>query len=166
MILTTVVLWLHVFGAIGWMGAGMIFAIVIGPSVGTMSPAARTEFFANVVPKYLRYVEVFSILTILFGVATAVVFADGDYSMFSSSSTFGLLLSAGAILGLVAIGLAMAVVVPTARRISKISQGMLQKPGPPPAELLGLAKRLKVSSTSALAILVLVTMLMVAAATY
>ncbi|MDG6925706.1 MAG: hypothetical protein JRN09_04050 [Nitrososphaerota archaeon] len=166
MILNTVVVWLHVFGAIGWMGAGMAFAFVIGPSVGLMSPPARTEFFAKVVPKYLRFVEVFSILTIIFGVVSAVVFADGDYSIFSPSTTFGLLISTGAVLGLATIGLAMAVIVPTARKISAISQVLLQNPGPPPAELLVLAKRLRVSSTLALFVLIVVTMLMVGAATY
>jgi len=165
-ILNTVVLWVHIFGVVGWMGAGMIFAVVIGPSVAKMSPQARTEFFAKVVPTYLRYIEIFSIITVLAGIAMVAVLANGDFSILSPSTHFGLFISAGALLALVTIGLALSVVVPTAKKISVISQSMMEKPGPPPAELPGLAKKLKQSSTIALALLIVVTILMVAAATY
>lgn len=165
MILNTIVLWAHIFGAIGWVGAGMIFAVVIGPSVAKMSPQARTEFFAKVVPRYLNYVKVFAPLTIVFGVAMVAVIADGNYSIFSPGTTFGLLITAGALLALITVGVAMSVVIPTATKMSVISQAMLEKPGPPPAELPVLGKRLKTSSTIALIMLIVVTILMVGAAT-
>jgi len=166
MILNTIVLWAHIFGAIGWMGAGMIFAIVIGPSVAKMSPQARTEFFAKVVPKYLSYVRAFAGITLLFGVAMVAVLADGDYSIFSPNTTFGLLITAGAVLALITFALAIAVVIPTAKKMSVISQAMLEKTGSPPAELPVLGKRLKMASTVALILLVVVTIAMVGAATY
>ena len=144
----------------------MIFALVIGPSVAKMSPQGRTEFFAKVVPRFLRYIEVFSIITVLAGVAMVAVLANGDFSILSPATSFGLLISAGALLALVAIGLAMAVIVPTARKMSAISQGMMEKPGPPPPELPALANRLKQSSGAALVLLIVVTILMVGAATY
>ncbi len=165
MILNTVVLWVHIFGAIGWLGAGMVFAIVIGPSLSKTSPQARMEFFAQVMPKYIAYVRVFSIVAVLFGVAMVLVIADGDYSIMSPSTTFGLFISAGALLALVAIGLAMSVILPTATKISRISQKLLESPGQPPPEMAALSKRLRGSSTAALVILILVTICMVAAAT-
>ncbi|MDA4132042.1 MAG: hypothetical protein OK454_02815 [Thaumarchaeota archaeon] len=166
MILNTVVLWAHIFGVIGWMGAAMVFGLVIGPALGKASPQARAEFFAKIVPRYLTYIEVFSIITVVFGVAMVAVLADGDFSIMSPTTTFGFCISAGAILALVAIGMAMGVIVPTAKKMSKIAQTMLEKPGPPPPEMASLSKRLKTSTTAALGLLVVVTVLMVAAATY
>lgn len=166
MILNTFVLWAHIFGAIGWVGAGMVFAIVIGPSLAKMSPQARTEFFAKVMPRYTRYIAIFSVLTILMGIAMVGVMADGDYSMFSpSSGTFGLLISTGAILAIITIGLAMSLILPTARKMSVIAQSLLQNPGPPPPEFPALAKRLRIGSTLALVLLIVITIAMVGAAT-
>lgn len=166
MILNTIVLWAHIFGAIGWMGAAMVFAFVIGPSLAKMSPQARLEFFAKAAPRYLRYVELFTLLTIIFGVAMVAVLADGDTSILSLDTTFGVAIAVGATLAVVAVGLAMGVIVPTARKISEISKQLLEKPGPPPPELPALSNRLKVSSAVGLVLLILVTIMMVAAATY
>jgi len=165
MILDSVVLWAHIFGAIGWLGAGMVFAIVIGPSLARMSPQSRIEFFAKVMPKYVNYIRAFVIITILFGVAMVAVLANGDYSIMSPSTSFGLFISAGALLALVTVAVAMSVTLPAATKISKISQTLLEKPGPPPPEMATLGKRLRLSSTAALVMLILVTILMVAGAT-
>jgi hypothetical protein len=164
-VLLTVVLWAHIFAAIGWMGAAMIFGIVIGPSLAHMTPQSRTEFFAKVIPKFLRYVEAFSIMTVVFGLITVVVLANGDYSIFSLSTSLGVFITAGAVLAVVTVGLAIGVITPTARKMSVISQGLIQKPGPPPAELPGLASRLKNSAAIGLVLLIIITVLMVAGAT-
>lgn len=144
----------------------MVFGIVIGPSLAKFSPQGRAEFFARVGHRFLAYVEIFSILTVIFGVAMVAVIADGDYSLFSPTTTFGLLITVGAALALAAIVDAMVVVVPTVKKISSIAQALLENPGPPPAELPKLADRLKVSSTLAMLLLIVVTVVMVGAATY
>ncbi len=143
----------------------MIFGIVIGPSLAKMTPQGRTEFFVKVIPKFLRYVEGFAILTVVFGVITAAAFLNGDFSSVSFSTSFGRYISIGAVIALVAIGLAFTVITPTARKIVRISEGLMKTPGPPPPELLAASKRLKVSTTVALVLLIIVTMFMVAGAT-
>jgi uncharacterized membrane protein len=165
MILNTVVLWLHIISAIGWLGAVMVFGMVIGPSLSKLSGSARGEFMAKVAPRFVNYIEIFSIMTLIFGVGMLAVIADGSMSIISLSTTFGLCISIGAILALVAVALAFAVVVPATHKIVRISQSMLQNPGPPPAELMAASNRLKVGSTTAMVLLIIVTVFMVAAAT-
>lgn len=143
----------------------MVFAVVIGPSLARMSPQSRIEFFAKVMPKYVSYIRVFVVISILFGVAMVAVLANGNFSIMSPSTSFGLFISAGALLALVTVGVAMSVTLPAATKISKISQALLEKPGAPPAEMGALSKRLRLSSTVALVMLILVTILMVAGAT-
>jgi hypothetical protein len=90
----------------------MVFAMVVGPSLPRFSASTRVEFGAKVVPKFARYIEVFAIITVIFGVAMVAVITDGDLSVMSPSTPFGLYISIGALLSLVAMGLAFAVVIP------------------------------------------------------
>jgi len=164
-VLSAIVLWAHIFGAIGWLGAAMVFGMVIGPSLLKLSPPARGEFFVKVVPNFARYIEIFSILTVVFGVAMVAVLADGNTSIMSLSTSFGLYISIGAVLSLVAIGIALGVILPTTHKMVKIAESMMKSPGPPPPELAVAAKRLRVSSTIGMVLLIIVTMFMVAGAT-
>lgn len=164
MILNTVVLWVHIFGAIGWLGSAMVFGMVIGPTLPKLSGPARGEFFMKVAPSYIRYVEVFSIVTLVFGVAMVAVLANGNFSIMSPSTSFGLYISIGALLALVAMGVALAVIIPSAHRMVKITESMMKNPGPPPPELAAAANRLKVGSTAGMVLLILVTIFMVAGA--
>ncbi|MGA2666257.1 MAG: hypothetical protein ABSF83_15070 [Nitrososphaerales archaeon] len=165
MILNTVVLWAHVFGAIGWLGAALVFAIVLGPALPRLSAQARLEFLATVLPRYIRYIRMFAVVTVVFGVATVLVIADGDYSVLSPSTPFGLYVSAGALLALAVVGLAFGVILPTASRIAGMSGALLKAPGPPPPELLAASERLRKGSMAGLVLLMVVTVLMVASAT-
>jgi uncharacterized membrane protein len=165
LILTTIVIWAHVFGAIGWLGGAMVFGMVIGPSLGQISPPARGEFFVKVGPRFVRYIEIFSVVTLLFGVAAVAVLADGDYSVFSPSTTLGLCISTGAVLALVAVVLAITVIVPSTKKIVKITESLMKNPGPPPPELQVAARRLRVGSVTGMVLLIIVTVLMVAGAT-
>ena len=112
MVLFTVVLWAHIFSAIGWLGAAMVFGIIIGPSLAKLSPQARGEFMVKVMPRYLRYFEVFSAMTIIFGVITAAVLLNGDFSSISFSTPFGLYITIGAILALIVFAVSFSVILP------------------------------------------------------
>jgi len=162
MLSTTVVLWVHIFGAIGWLGAAMAFGMVIGPSLLGMSPPARTEFFAKVLPKYVRYVEGLSLLTIIFGVITAVVVINGNFSLWTLSNNFQILITTGAVLALVAMIDGLAVVVPASRKVSSMSEQLLKTPGPPPPELLASVAKLRMGSMVSMILLILTTIFMVA----
>lgn len=165
MVLETIVLWLHILSAVGWLGAAMVFAMVVGPGLASVTPQTRAEFFAKVVPRYVRYVVAFSLATLVFGVATVLVIVNGDFSVMSPSTSFGLYISSGAVLALVAAALGIGVVSPTAVKMSRLAASMVANPGPPPAEFGALARRLRLSSTAAMVVLMLVVLFMVAAAT-
>ena len=143
----------------------MVFAIVLGPALPSLSAQARLEFLATVLPRYVRYIRMFAAVTVVFGVATVLVIADGDYSVLSPSTPFGLYVSAGALLALVVMGLAFGVILPTAGRIAEMSGALLKAPGPPPPELLAASERLRKGSMAGLVLLAAVTVLMVASAT-
>jgi len=165
LILTTVVLWLHIFGAIGWLGGALVFGIVVGPGLARLSGPARGEFFAKVAPNYVLFVEIFSGLTLVFGVIAVFTLGNGSMSIMSLSTPFGLYISIGAILALVAVVLAYGVIVPSARKMIEIAQSLSKSPGPPPPEMTTASKRLRVGSTAAMVLLILVTIFMVAGAT-
>jgi uncharacterized membrane protein len=165
MVLTTVVLWVHIFGAIGWLGAAMVFGMVVGPSLPRLSGPTRIEFSARVLPRYARYIEAFSIITLVFGIATVAVFTNGNFSVMSPSTSFGLYISIGAVLSLVPMGLAFAVIIPTAHRIAGMSEALVKAPGQPPSELAVAFRRLRMASTAGMVLLILVTVFMVAGAT-
>jgi|ERR1017187_7548633 uncharacterized membrane protein len=165
MVLLTIVLWAHIFSAIGWLGAAMVFGIIIAPSVGKLSPQARGEFMVKVMPKYLRYFEVFSGMAILFGVITAYVLLNGNFSKVSLDTPFGLYLTIGAILALIVFAVSFSVTVPMTRKIIRIAESMMKAPGPPPPELVVLLKRQRVITTVSLFLMIVVTVLMVAGTT-
>ena len=165
MVLLTVVLWAHIFSAIGWLGAAIVFGIILAPSLAKLSPQARGEFMVKVVPKYLRYFEVFSGMTIVFGVATAAVLLNGDFSKVSLSTPFGLYITVGAVLALLVFAVSYSVTIPVTRKIIRISESMMKTPGPPPPELMVLANRQKVITTATLSVMILITVLMVAGTT-
>jgi uncharacterized membrane protein len=162
MLTTAVVLWVHIFGAIGWLGGAMTFGMAVAPNLVGMSPQARLEFFVKVAPKFTRFVEAFSLLTVIFGVITATVVVNGNFSLWTLSNNFQILITIGALIALVTVILALTVIVPVSHKIARISQDLLKTPGPPPAELPAALKTLKVSSTIAIVLLVVVTIFMVA----
>ena len=164
MVLTTIVLWIHIFGAIGWLGAAMVFGMVIGPSLPKLSPQARAELLIKIIPRFARYIVVFAVLTLAFGVITATVILNGDFSV-SLSTPFGLYISIGAALALVVAVIALGVVLPTISKIVKMTESLAKSPGPPPPELIAASNRLRMGSLVALVFLILVTMFMVAGAT-
>ena len=41
MVLETIVLWLHILSAVGWLGAAMVFAMVVAPGLASVTPQIR-----------------------------------------------------------------------------------------------------------------------------
>lgn len=119
-------LWLHIFSAIGWMGAAMVFGMVLGPLLPAFNPATRGEVIVKLFPKYVRYIEAFSGMTVLFGFATAMAFSGGDLSKFSPTTTWGLFISTGATLALVTLALAMGVIIPSVKKLVLLTQDAMK----------------------------------------
>ena len=164
MVLNGILAWLHIFGAIGWMGSVLFLGIVLGPLLGKLSPGTRSEVILKLFPKLVSYIQVFAIFTLVMGVALAVSITNGDLKLFSPSSSFGLYITAGATLALVTIAIAMGVVVPSANRILGITKDLTQNLGPPPPELAKISRRMRMATTIVLFLLLIVLLFMVAAA--
>jgi uncharacterized membrane protein len=158
-----VLLWLHILGAIGWLGGVMIFAMLIGPVLPTLSPASRGELAVKLLPRFSRYAEIFAVFTPIFGIALAFQMGDGTMSIFSPNTNLGLFLSIGTLLSLVAVVVVFTIVSPTVRKIVRLTQETLKSPGPPPPELTRASTRLRVSSVIGLVALLLIFTCMVAA---
>lgn len=162
MFLLPVLLWFHIFAAVGWLGSAMVFAMLIGPTIGTLTPGTRSEVVVKLFPKYIRYVEGFSIATIVFGLLLVADIGNGDMSVFSPSTTFGLYITAGALLAVITVALAFAIIVPSARKVVRLTQEMIKNPGPPPPELPKVSARLRGGATIGLILLILILIFMVA----
>jgi uncharacterized membrane protein len=164
-LLLSVLFWLHVVGAIGWLGAAMVFGMLIGPTLPTLSTASRGELVAKLFPKYIRYAVAFTIITPIFGVVLALDMANGNFALFAPTTNFGLFISTGALLSVIVMVISLAVVAPTGRKIVRLTEEAIKGSGPPPPELPAAFKRLRIASTSGMMLLFLVVVCMVAAAT-
>ena len=160
-----VLLWLHIVGAVGWLGAAMVFAMLIGPTLPTLTPASRGELVVKLIPKYINYALTFTFITPIFGLALALYISHGSWSVFAPTSSFGLFISIGALLSIAAWVIAFGLVGPTSRKVVRYTKEMMKNPGPPPPELLKASKRLRMVSTTGLVVLLLIVACMVAAAT-
>jgi len=160
-----VLLGLHVLSAASWFGAVVLFAMVVGPTIGDFTPAASGEVVVKMLPKYLRFIVIFTLATPILGLVTLLASSNGDLSVFSPSTSFGAYMSAAAALSLASWVVAFVVVYPTGRKIVKITEELVKNQAPQPPGLPKLAMRLKISSGVALALLIAILVCMVAAAT-
>ena len=158
---TAAIAWIHVFGAIGWLGAVMAFGMVVGPNVAKLSPTARLEFFSKVAPKFLRYAVILAGTTLLFGVALTI---DLYGHLFNPLSNSGIYIMIGAALALITFLIGLLIVEPAAHRIAKMCESLLQNPGPPPPEFAPLQKRFQNLAAVGMILLILVLVFMIAAA--
>ena len=140
----------------------MIFGMLIGPTIGKLTPAARSELIIKLFPGYLRYVGVFSVMTVVFGLALVLDIGNGNMDVFSLSTSFGLYLTTGAILAFITVILAFALVIPSARKLLHMTQEMVKNSTPPPPELHNVSARMRMGATIGLVLLILVLVFMVA----
>lgn len=158
-------LWLHIFSAVGWLGAAMVFGMLIGPTLPTLYPAARGELILKLFPKYVRWAEAFTLMTVIFGVLLVADISNGNMSVFSLSTSLGLYITTGAILALIAAIMGFAVIAPSAHKVYRLTEEMVKNSTPPSPELPKASARLRMSATVSLVLLVLVLIFMVAGAT-
>jgi hypothetical protein len=125
-LVVTILLYLHIISAMGWLGGAILFLSVIAPGLRTLSPTASLEFLTKVGPKSTRFFIGASTATIIFGLA--LFFAlQGDY-------TSGIYV--GIILGVIAYLDAMLVAVRSFNKADRLAKDILAsgQAGPPPAE--------------------------------
>jgi len=161
--LGTVLLFLHIFSGASWFGGVLLFAMVVGPTIGDFTPATSGEVVIKMLPKILRYLMIFVGLTPILGLL--IVFSTpGGMSALAPTTTYGRFISAGAFLSLVTWVVFFGVSYPTGRKIVAITKEFVKNQTPPPPGLPKLAMRLKISAGIGLVLLVAILVCMVAAA--
>jgi uncharacterized membrane protein len=163
-LVTAILLWLHIFSAVGWLGSVMVFGMLVSPLLPGFSVSTRAELVVKLFPRYVRYLEAFTLTTVVFGAAAALALANGNMAVFAPTSNFGLFISVGALLALIALVNAFAVAVPATNKVVRLTAEMMKNPGPPPPELQKASSRLRVSASFGMVILIIVLVCMVAAA--
>ena len=165
--LSAVLAWLHIFSAIGWMGTAMFIVIILAPIMSKLSPQSRGELAVQLFPRVARFVIVFAILTMAFGALLVVNMTDANLSALTPANPWGLRISAGIALTIVAAGVAGGVVVPTIGRMKTLVEEMQQNPkGGPSPQLPKLQGRLRIGGSTVLILLAINLVFMVAAARF
>lgn len=160
--LNTLLLFLHIFSGASWFGGVLLFAMVVGPTIGDFTPATSGEVVIKMLPRILRYMMIFVGLTPILGLLTALS-EPGGMGALAPTSTYGTFISAGALLSLVTWAVFFGVSYPTGRRIIRITEEFVKNQTAPPPGLPKLAMRLKISAGIGLVLLIAILMCMVAA---
>ena len=159
--------WFHIFSVIGWSGAALTFLVSIRPTVAKFSPQASGEFILKTFPRFVRSVQIFTVMTVIFGPLLALAMADGPPNAFDLKSPWSLCVTAGASIGITTFLVVFLLLTPTASKIIRIAQGMQQNPTKqPPAELGKLQKRLAMIPPLGVTLLLSAEVFMVAAAQF
>ena len=95
-----IIMWFHVVSVISWAGAALTFLISIRPLLPKFSPQARGEFILKIFPRFVRSVQVFTILTLVFGPLLAYAMADGPPHAFNLTSPWSIFVITGASFGI------------------------------------------------------------------
>ncbi len=118
-------------------------------------------------PRMARFIQITVTLAIVFGVLLALSISNGNLSFFfSSNNSLGLRITIGAILGLIVYILIFALFTPTVKKLGAVIKQMQANPKqPPPAELEALQKKIRMGGPTAVILLSLAMVFMVAAVT-
>ena len=155
-IVITILAYLHIISAMGWLGGAVLFVSVVGPGLRSLSPTARLEFLSKIGPGATRFFIGSSTATIVFGLGLLYAFQG------ASSTT----ISVGLALGLIAYLDAILFAIPSLRKADHLAKEMLasgQAGGPPSPELAKALKRGGIGVATVVVLLVITLMFMVAA---
>jgi uncharacterized membrane protein len=167
LIIVGTVTWLHIISVIGWTGAALTFLVSIRSSLPKLSPQARGEFIVKVMPRFVRSVQVFTVLTVIFGPLLAYTMADGPPNQFNLVSPWSILVTIGASIGIAMFFVVFFLFTPTANNLVHIIKQMQQNPQQaPPSEFSALQKRLSMIPPLGVTLLLLAEVFMVSAAQF
>ncbi len=166
-IIVGVLTWFHVVSVIGWTGAALTFLVSIRSSLPKLSPQASGEFVVKVMPRFVRSVQVFTVLTLVFGPSLALAMNDGPPNQFNLVSPWSIFVTLGASVGIVMLLVVFFLFTPTANGLVQTIKQMQQNPGqPPPAKFSALQKRLSIIPPLGVTLLLLAEAFMVTAAQF
>jgi hypothetical protein len=128
---------------------------------------ASGEFVVKTLPRFVRSVQVFSVLALVFGPSLTFAMADGPPNAFDLKSPWSICIVIGAAVGVTAFLVVFLILTPTAKKLTNTVKKMQQNPHqPPPAELRKLQSRLAVIPILAVTLLLSTEVFMVAAAQF
>ncbi len=153
-IVITVLAYLHIVSAIGWLGGAILFVSVLAPGLRSLSPTASMEFLSKVGPRATTFFIGTSTATVVFGLG--LLYA--DLSVLSAG------ISVGLTLGLIAYLDAILVAVPGFRKADRLAKEKLAsvQAGPPSLELMKALRRGGIGVTTVVMLLIVTLMFMVA----
>lgn len=161
---TGIVRFLHITAGVTMVGGIFLWSLVIAPGVSKhLPPQVRGPFMARFIPivsKYLTYAGVVTLLTGFWVMGLITGF--GNIVPAFQKTSWGMALGAGFVALVAMLGIAGAIIQPTARHMLALgAQATSAPPGsPPPPEMAGLQKRLMMASllNVLLAVVALATM--------
>ena len=109
-------------------GAALTFLVSIGPSLRKLSPQASGEFVLKAMPRFERSVQVFTVLTLVFGLLLALAINDGPPNQFNLISPWSIFVTLGASVGIVMFLVVFFIFTPTANGLVRIIKQMQQNP--------------------------------------
>ncbi len=170
-IFTGILTWFHVVSVIGWSGAAITFLVAIGPSLKKLSPHANSEIVLKMFPRYVRTVQIFTVLTVIFGPLLAFTMNAtnevGGPNVFNLISPWSQLITTGAAIGIFTFFVVFLAFTPTAKGLGRLIQQMQQNPQQPPPKRFGiLQKRAAILGPLAVTLLLSAEVFMVAAAQF
>ena len=153
----------HILSAVAWLGGGILTGFVVGPNLMKLSPQARLEFNAKVLPRVLRFVQAAIGATFLFGLVFFYELFNGSFSTLSATSQ-GKDIYAGIVLGVLAAIVAWSVTFPSFNKVVKLSEEALKSTPPSPSsEMAKYGGRARMGALVGMVLLLLALAMMVAA---
>lgn len=165
-LLQTILAYAHILSAMGWVGAGLLFGLVIAPRLPRLSLPSSREFFVKVVPSILRFFQIVAVLTLVFGALLLYVMTSGDLRQVSTSTSWGFALTFGLPSALAVFLFSEVVTVPALKRVVDLHGKMSPDGSNVPPELPRAARRAGMTALTTLALLLLTVSFMVAAGFY
>jgi uncharacterized membrane protein len=165
LLISAILAWCHVVSAICWLGGGIMFAFVVGPALAKLSPPSSGEFLVKVVPRVVRFFQIFAGSTILFG--ALLLYSLGSLPLLDPSTSYGLELTIGLSIGFVTFLISEFVAVPIQNKaINMIKEMQASGQHQPPAEFPKTLKMASNLATLTVFLLILASVFMVAAGFY
>lgn len=166
-LVTGIINWFHVVSVIGWTGAVITFIVSLQPSLTKFSPQANGEFIVKALPRLVHSIQVFSVLTLIFGPLLAFTMNDGEPNVFNFVSPWSVFITIGAAFGITMLLMVFFFLTPTANRLVRAVSNMQKNPQQPPlAELKKLRTRMAIGTPLGLVLLLLTEVFMVGAAQF
>lgn len=142
-----------------------MFAFVLGPALARLSPPSSGEFLVKVVPRVVRFFQIFAGTTILFG--ALLLYSLGSLPLLDLSTSYGVDLTIGLSIGFVAFLISEFVSVPIqVKAINVIREMQASGQHQLPAEFPKTLKRASNTATLTVLLLILASVFMVAAGFY